>query len=122
MKKVVAVIVLACAIVASPAQGLELRRAGQETAAHTKKKPMPRHWRTWVRIGRCEQPGPGKWGIYWSHPGPTYQGGLGFWYGTWDAYAPRRFPNDAGDATWRQQMKVANRIYNDYGTSAWGCG
>lgn len=90
--------------------------------AEAAKQKMPNRWRTWVAIGRCEQPGPGKWGIYWSHPGPTYQGGLGFYYGTWDAYRPRRFPGNAGDATWRQQMKVANRIYRDYGTSAWGCG
>lgn len=85
---------------------------------------MPMHWRTWVKIGRCEQPGPGKWGIYWRHPGPTYGGGLGIYQGTWQAFKPRvkGFPSTPGRATWREQMWVANRIYARYGTSAWGCG
>lgn len=85
---------------------------------------MPKRWQTWVKIGRCEQPGSGKWGIYWSHPGPTYGGGLGIYQGTWQAFKPpvKGFPSTPGRATWRQQMWVANRIYARYGTSAWGCG
>ena len=46
---------------------------------------MPKRWQPWVRIGRCEQPGSGTWGIYWRHPGPTYGGGLGVFQGTWNA-------------------------------------
>ena len=82
---------------------------------------MPAHWRTWVRIGRCEQPGHGAWGIRWDHPGPTYQGGLGFYSGTWDGFKPRGYPADAGDASWRQQMRVANIVARRVGMSAWGC-
>ena len=82
---------------------------------------MPKNWKTWVRIGRCEQPGRGAWGIRWNHPGPRYQGGLGFYSGTWDSFKPRGYPGDAGQATWRQQMNVANRVAGSVGFSAWGC-
>lgn len=82
---------------------------------------LPANYSTWIRIGRCEQPGKGYRGIYWSHPGPTYQGGLGFFYRTWDYYKPRGYPADAGQATWRQQMRVANRVAASVGFTAWGC-
>lgn len=84
-------------------------------------RPMPKNYSLWIKIGRCEQPGPGYRGIYWSHPGPTYQGGLGFYHGTWDAYKPKGYPADAGQATWRQQMRVANRVAAAVGFTAWGC-
>jgi hypothetical protein len=83
-------------------------------------KLPPRH-NLWVKIGRCEQPGRGYKGINWSHKGPTYQGGLGFWYGTWRQFKYPSMPKNAGFATWRQQMRVANRLYRLYGTSPWGC-
>jgi len=88
-------------------------------AASTAK--MPKNWKTWIRIGRCEQPGRGAWGINWTHPGPRYQGGLGFYSGTWDGFKPRGYPADAGQATWRQQMNVANRVAASVGFTAWGC-
>jgi hypothetical protein len=86
-----------------------------------KRSQLPANHDLWVRIGRCEQPGPGYKGVNWSHTGPTYQGGLGFWYGTWSGYKYPKMPSNAGYATWRQQMKVANRLYRMYGTSPWGC-
>lgn len=82
---------------------------------------LPPNHDLWVRIGRCEQPGPGYKGVNWSFPGPTFQGGLGFYFGTWDGYKPRGFPADAGSASWRQQMRVANILLGEYGTSPWGC-
>jgi hypothetical protein len=82
---------------------------------------MPKNWRIWVAMGRCEQPGPGAWGVRWSHRGPTYQGGLGFYYRTWQGWKPRHYPSNAGDASWRQQMNVANRVARDVGFSAWSC-
>lgn len=85
------------------------------------KPTMPDNSEVWIRIGRCEQPGSGKWGIDWTHPGPQFQGGLGFYSGTWDSYRPSGYPDEAGQATWRQQMNVANRVANDVGFSAWGC-
>lgn len=86
-----------------------------------RKSILPPNHDLWIRIGRCEQPGSGYRGVYWSHPGPTYQGGLGFWYGTWDAFRYPGMPHSAGDASWRQQMRVANRLLRAYGTSPWGC-
>ena len=84
---------------------------------------MPQNWKLWVKMGRCEQPGKGAFGVYWSHKGPTYQGGLGFYYATWQHWKLPWYPSNAGYATWRQQMWVANRIYNRYGGShPWGCG
>lgn len=88
----------------------------------TKKKRLPARHDLWVRIGRCEQPGRGYKGVYWSHPGPRYQGGLGFYSGTWAAFREPHMPTNAGRATWRQQMWVANKLYARYGTSPWGCG
>jgi len=86
-----------------------------------KQSILPRNHDTWVRIARCEQPGSGYKGVNWSHKGPTYQGGLGFWYGTWTSFKFPSMPSNAGYATWRQQMKVANRLYDRYGLSPWGC-
>ncbi len=86
-----------------------------------KRSLLPPNHDLWIAIGRCEQPGPGYMGINWSHTGPTYQGGLGFWYGTWSGYKYPGMPSNAGYATWRQQMKVANRLLSLYGTSPWGC-
>ena len=84
-------------------------------------EPLPDNYSTWIRIGRCEQPGPGHGGVNWSFSGATYQGGLGIWYGNWDSLKPSGYPADAGSATWRQQMEVANRLAAAYGFSAWGC-
>lgn len=87
-----------------------------------KKKRLPKNHDLWIRIGRCEQPGSGYRGVNWSHPGPRYQGGLGFYSGTWAAFKEPGMPSNAGSATWRQQMWVANKLYARYGTSPWGCG
>ena len=59
-------------------------------------------------------------GVNWSHRGPRYQGGLGFYSGSWDAYKPKGYPDNAGDATWRQQMVTANRLWARAGWG-WGC-
>lgn len=125
------VVVLMSLVIAAPASasfgGVEAPFAVAEVKvkkvkAKPKKRKKPARHDLWVRIGRCEQPGRGYMGVNWSHGGPTYQGGLGFWYGTWDAFKVKGMPDNAGDATWRQQMWVANRLYARYGTSPWGCG
>ena len=86
-----------------------------------KKSILPDNHDLWIKIGICEQPGSGYMGVNWSHTGPTFQGGLGFWYGTWSGFKYPGMPSNAGYATWRQQMKVANRLLAMYGTSPWGC-
>ena len=95
--------------------------AGSLLAAPVAEAKMPNNWRIWIAMGRCEQPGKGAWGVRWSHTGPTYQGGLGFYYRTWLGWKPKHYPANAGDATWRQQMNVANRVARDVGFSAWSC-
>ena len=83
-------------------------------------------WRSWMpakwqRIGACEtgygkRPGDFRWNS------GTYQGFVGFFYGTWDAYKPRGFPAEAYQATPRQQWIVAERVRAAVGYGAWGCG
>lgn len=121
--KALALAVLLGAAIALPAEGAP-HPPINATAAKSKpaKKRLPARHDLWIRIGRCEQPGSGYKGIYWSHKGPRYQGGLGFYSGTWAAFKEPHMPSNAGYATWRQQMWVANKLYNRYGTSPWGCG
>lgn len=83
-------------------------------------KTKPKNHDLWLAVGRCEQPGREYGGVRWSHPGPTYQGGLGFYAASWDAFKPKGYPDNAGDATWRQQMIVAQRLYDAVGWG-WGC-
>lgn len=74
-----------------------------------------------IRIAQCEQPGNGAHGVNWAHQGPTYQGGLGLWYGTWDTFKPAGAPDNAGDATIDQQLQAGRNIHARYGFRAWGC-
>ena len=124
MKRTIAgVITLAfIAVPAAQAEPQPLPKHGTVIEATQAKKRLPKRHDLWVRIGRCEQPGSGYKGVYWSHPGPRYQGGLGFYSGTWAAFKEPGMPANAGQATWRQQMWVANKLYARYGTSPWGCG
>jgi len=89
-------------------------------AAAAPRPPLPANHDLWLQVGRCEQPGKGYGGINWRHHGPRYEGGLGFYSGSWDAYKPRGYPDNAGDATWRQQMVTANRLWARAGWG-WGC-
>lgn len=84
--------------------------------------PADPDWDIWMAMGACEQPGNGVGGVNWSHRGPTYQGGLGFWYGTWASYGGRILGiSNAGDATPEEQIWVARRVRDAHGYSAWGC-
>lgn len=107
-----------------PSGGMAYTETKQSKKPKAEKKRLPQRYKLWIRIGRCEQPGsqrPGK--INWSHPGPRYGGGLGIYVGTWQAFRVKGMPSHAGAASWRQQMWVANRIFNRYGGShPWGCG
>ena len=89
-------------------------------AAAAPRPPLPANHDLWLKVGRCEQPGNGYGGIRWNHPGPRHEGGLGFARSSWDAFKPRGYPDNAGDATWRQQMVTANRLYARVGWG-WGC-
>lgn len=108
-------------MIATVLSAVAIFAGGHPAPAPVHASAMPNNWRLWIRIGRCEQPGRGAWGIRWTHPGPSYQGGLGFYHRTWDGWKPRGYPGDAGQASWRQQMIVANRVARSVGFSAWGC-
>jgi len=72
----------------------------------------------WDRVAQCET------GRRWQAPGPTYQGGVGFYWATWDWWARelglhRRYP-DAHLAPRLVQIRVADygrRVHRGY----WGC-
>jgi hypothetical protein len=72
----------------------------------------------WDRVAQCET------GSTWRGLGRTYQGGLGFYWATWDWWARelglhRRYP-DAGLAPRLVQIRVADyglRVHRGY----WGC-
>jgi len=74
-----------------------------------------------LRIGRCEQPGSGYAGVNWTVSGPTYEGGLGFFHGTWDGWRPKHYPGNAGWASPQQQVLVADAVRDSVGITAWGC-
>lgn len=80
--------------------------------------PSDEHW---FAIGRCEQPGNGHAGVQWDTHSSTYEGGLGFALSTWAQFRHADMPASAGDATWQQQIVVANDLWDRYGASPWGC-
>jgi hypothetical protein len=70
----------------------------------------------WERIAICETGGDWQWNS------GTYQGGVGFFYGTWDQYRLPGYPSEAYWASKYQQMRVAEEVYDAHGIYAWGCG
>ena len=84
---------------------------------------LPLNWKFFVEIGRCEQPGDGRWGINWKHPGPTYPGGLGVFAPLWteDGIDGTDLAPTIPEATPIEQMIHAQRIIDKYGVYAWGC-
>jgi len=63
----------------------------------------------WSALAVCETAG------RWSQRGPTYQGGLGIYSGTWRAFGGLEFASNAGDATPYEQTVVAQRIRDRVG-------
>lgn len=86
------------------------------------KKLVP-NYKFFIAIGRCEQPGDGKWGIRWDHPGPTYPGGLGVFAPLWteDGIEGLDLAGSPNKATPVEQMIHSQRIIDKYGPYAWGC-
>lgn len=69
----------------------------------------------WDGIAACETAG------NWRMQGPRFSGGVGFYNGTWNAFGGRQFAPNAGMATREQQIIVAERVYDEFGLSGWGC-
>lgn len=80
------------------------------------KKRVPDWW-GFVRLGRCEQPGSGKYGVNWSHQGPTWGGGLGIYRGTWYAAGS---PYRLWSGSIPETILVADAIRDRFGITAWG--
>lgn len=69
----------------------------------------------WDSIATCETGG------NWSMQGSRYSGGLGFANTTWSSFGGGEFASNAGQATREEQIVVAERVYDEYGLSGWGC-
>lgn len=103
----------------------------------------PPHWRTWLRIGMCEQPKRGiswhdvktdkqrirsiAWGQNYNY---SFPGGLGFTRQNWDDFKPASAKRIVlmSDATIAQQLWAAERLwrwaertYPGNGHTAWVC-
>ena len=119
--------------VGCPRYLLKVRKA-KAVAAH---RAWNRYWRyhwawsewlpdKWQRIGACET-GYGKRPGNWRHSNSRYEGAFGFAKVSWDSFKWRAdpkagpYPEDAWQATPRQQYEVALAIYRMYGFSGWGC-
>lgn len=73
----------------------------------------------WDRLAQCETGGNWSWGAQYGTP--TFEGGIGFYHGTWVTYKPAGYPLHAYDATRVQQINVGRRVLADVGPGAWGC-
>ena len=76
-------------------------------------------WQGFVRLGRCEQPGPSRYGdgVMWQHKGPTWGGGVGLYHRTWHA-AGSPYRLWSGDK-W-ETILVADAVRDRFGITAWG--
>ena len=126
---------------ASLAQGASRPAPSSHTA--TSAQAYPPHWRTWLRIGMCEQP---KRGVSWIdvktdkerirsiawHQTYNYSfpGGVGFTRLNWTDFRPRSARHIAlmSQATIAQQLWAAERLwrwaertYPGAGFTAWDC-
>ncbi|WP_050670435.1 resuscitation-promoting factor [Luteipulveratus halotolerans] len=70
----------------------------------------------WDRIAECESGG--NWSI---NTGNGYYGGLQFDLQTWRGAGGRDFASRPDLASRAEQITIANRVYEDRGTSPWGC-
>jgi hypothetical protein len=92
-----------------------LRFPPNPTMADVRKR-VPDWW-GFVRLGRCEQPGDGKWGVAWGNPGPTYGGGTGIYKGTWAA-SGSPYPTFTGSIP--AEILTADAVRDRFGITAWG--
>jgi uncharacterized protein YabE (DUF348 family) len=69
----------------------------------------------WDKLAECETGG------NWAAPGPTWQGGIGIWYGNWTHYGGTQYAPTAGQATREQQILIGMKIQAEHGWYAWGC-
>jgi len=138
-------VAVACILIglysASLAQGAS--RPAPSSVTTTQAQAYPPHWRTWLRIGMCEQP---KRGISWHDVktdkqrirsiawhqtyNSSFPGGLGFTRLNWTDFRPRsaRHIDLMSNASIVQQLWAAERLwrwaertYPTNGHTAWEC-
>ena len=138
-------VALACILIglysASLAEGAS--RPAPSAATSTPFAGFPPHFRTWLRIGMCEQPKRGiSWhdvktdkqriqSIAWSQNyNHSFPGGLGLTLANWDSFKPRSARNIElmSGASVAQQLWAAERLwrwaertYPTNGHTAWEC-
>lgn len=108
---------IAQAVIDEAAARLDAEQAAWERA-HAEAALIATAGRTgvnWDGIAMCETQG------NWKMQGPRFSGGVGFYNGTWNAFGGRQFAPNAGLATREQQIVVAERVYDAFGLSGWGC-
>jgi hypothetical protein len=69
---------------------------------------------TWDTLAQCETQ------QNWNLVG-KYGGGLGIYIGAWTEFGGSEFAGNPGYATKDQQIIVAERIYDRFGFTGWGC-
>ena len=92
---------------------------------------LPPHWKQWIAIGKCEQPGTGWKGVAWTHDGPgvSFPGGLGYTILLGEWYKPADATGRMSTWTPLQQLWAAERGYYHYehllgpqaATTLWDC-
>lgn len=97
--------------VADPDYRVWVQAVWKTRLAHARR--LPARDTVWDRLAECETGG------NWKHRTSTYQGGLGFYHRSWDAYRPQAFPREAYLATREEQIVVGKRILADVGWGAW---
>ena len=99
---------------------LALLRGWQQRAAATARVYRSRYgYGVWDRLAQCETGGNWSWGSQYADP--TFEGGIGFYHGTWLTYRPAGYPDHAYQATRVQQINVGRRVLAAAGPGAWGC-
>lgn len=112
--------------IAIEAARVETERLAAEQAATAAKAAADQAWSDLValavRIGRCEQPGGGEYGIDWTADGWTahghFAGGLGMNVGLYAGLSGGHYaPNDPP----AEQIRVFGLAWAQFGQAAWGC-
>lgn len=128
---------------AQKAYGAERVDPKFRSSGASKQYPLPKHWRVYVKVARCEQPAAASkpqrvarqyWmGVRWDHPGMGngrgWPGGLGMMHVHWTQFKPKGAPRLQQDATPAQQLISAHRAYLHFkriygtrgGTTFWVC-
>lgn len=140
--KVLFTSLLAMLALAAPASASAVTLNDLHSSRSLKVHPTPKikdivpNYKFFIAIGRCEQPAPADaqrkdgtwpkkyaWGINWTHPGPTYPGGLGVFAPLWTekGIEGTDLAPTIPQATPIEQMIHAQRIIDRYGIYAWGC-